>query len=81
MVSLPLNQETCKTVIEHVIFKERKKGMESGIGAKMTRLGSSCFNTNRIPDGQTFFTLLDKVSYNKILNGARYMPVFYGKNE
>jgi hypothetical protein len=54
--------------------------MESGIGAKMTRLSSSCFNTNRIPDGQTFFTLLDKVSCNKILDDARYMLVSYGKS-
>jgi hypothetical protein len=26
-----------------------------------------------------FFTLLDKVFYNKILNSARYMPVFMVK--
>jgi hypothetical protein len=38
--SLPLIQETGKTVIEHVIFKEKKKGMGPVIGAGMTRLGS-----------------------------------------
>jgi hypothetical protein len=41
MVSLPINKKTGKTVNEHLIFKARKKGMESGIGAKITRPGSS----------------------------------------
>jgi hypothetical protein len=79
MVSLPINQETGKTSIGNVIFKGRKKGLEFGIGAKMTRLGSSCFNTKRIPHEHTFFTFLDKVSCNKMLAGARYMPVFMVK--
>lgn len=46
MVSVAINQET---VNKRIIFKARKNAMESVIGAKMTRPGSSCFNTNRIP--------------------------------
>lgn len=45
---------------------------------KSRDLVAHVFNTNRIPDGQTFFTLLGKVSCNKMLDGARYMPKMNG---